>query len=373
MTTIVLSVALVVAIAVIALQWRRHRKVVSKVAFLFNAIDNGDYTFHFSTDGKGDYLLNASLNRIKEILQHARDEQISRERYYEVILNQVDTGILVVDTDRGLVLRSNKAARQMLGREAVTHISQVEKQLKAFSLRETYTELKGKKVRIVGFSDIHGELANQEVDAWVKLIRVLTHEIMNSITPIISLTQTLMADADGKTKEGLETIEQTSRELIDFVESYRKFTSLPKPEPKLLYVRPFIDRMRRLAAEWLSDGCTMEAEVEPKDLLVYADEGLLSRVVSNLLKNAAEATPDGGHIIIKAYTNKQDSVVVEVVDDGTPISDDIAPQIFTPFFTTKQGGNGIGLSVSRQIMRSMGGMIELVRGEGLTTFRLTFL
>lgn len=373
MTTIVLSAALVVAIAVIALQWRRHLKVEGKVAFLFNAIDNGDYTFHFATDGKGDRMLNTSLNRIKEILQHARDEQIDRERYYEVILNQVDTGILVVDTGRGLVLRSNKAARQMLGREAITHISQVEQQLKAFSVRETYTELKGKRVRIVGFSDIHGELANQEVDAWVKLTRVLTHEIMNSVTPIISITQTLLPHADGKTREGLETIERTSKELMAFVESYRKFTSMPRPEPKLFYVRPFLDRMRRLATQWLGDGSTIEMEVEPKDLLVYADEGLLSRVVSNLLKNAAEATPDGGHIFIKAYTNQHDSVVVEVADDGTPIADDIAPQIFTPFFTTKQGGSGIGLSVSRQIMRSMGGMLELVRTEGPTTFRLTFL
>lgn len=372
MTTYVLAVALAVAIVVIVFQWRRHCLTINKVTFLFNAIDNGDYSFHFRSGQKGDELLNASLNRIKEILQHARDEQIDREKYYELILNQVDTGILVTDAGRGIVMRSNKAARQMLGRETITHISQVEQQMKAFSVHESYSELKGKRVRIIALSDIHGELANQEVDAWVKLIRVLTHEIMNSLTPVISLsspTQPLHAE-DAASR--LSIINDTSKELMAFVENYRKFTHVPEPVPSLFYVSPFLQRMKSLATDWLSEGCTIQAETNPKDLLVYADEGLVSRVVSNLLKNATEATPPGGHIIIKAYTGGFDSVVVEVTDDGAQIPDDIAAQIFTPFFTTKAGGNGIGLSVSRQIMRTMGGMLELVRGDGLTTFRLTF-
>lgn len=368
----ILTAVLIVAAAVIILQWIHHRKTINKVTFLFNAIDNGDYTFRFPPNRKEDKLINASLNRIKEILQHARDEQINREKYYEVILNQVDTGILVTDTERGVVLRYNKTASRMLGRETITHISQVQEQLKTFSVRESYSELKGRKVRIIGFSDIHGELANQEVDAWIKLIRVLTHEIMNSITPIVSLTQTLLPEAKGNIKEGLETISQTSRELITFVENYRKFTHVPKPVPALFYVSPFIGRMRSLAAEWLKAGCTITVDVEPKDLLVYADEGLLSRVVSNLLKNAAEATSSGGHIAIKAYTNSHDAVVIDISDDGEPIPDEVASQIFTPFFTTKSGGSGIGLSVSRQIMRSMGGILELAGTGDMTTFRLTF-
>ncbi len=373
MTTSLLTVALIMAIAIIVLQWRHHRRVVGKVEFLFNAIDNGDYAFHYPTDvRRDDILLNASLNRIKEILQHARDEQISRERYYEVILNQVDTGILVTDTDRGIVLRSNQAARRMIGRETVTHISQVEDRLESFSVRETYSELRGRKVRILALSDIHGELANQEIDAWVKLIRVLTHEMMNSITPIVSLTQTLLTESDGKTREGLETINQTSKELMDFVENYRKFTHVPKAEPTLFYVGPFLDRMKHLAEEWPENVSTIETDVMPKDLLVYADERLVSRVVTNLLKNAAEAIPDGGHIIVKAYTNSHDNVVMDVSDDGVRIPDDIVAQIFTPFFTTKPKGSGIGLPISRQIMRTMGGMLELVRTGSLTTFRLTF-
>lgn len=369
---VIVTILLVLSVAGNILLLRRLRRDSDKVAFLFDAIDNGDYSFRFASGGKGDRLLNASLNRIKEILRHARDEQMSRERYYEIILDQVDTGILVTDAARGIVLRSNRAARQMLGRETITHISQVHDRLKAFSVRETFSELKGRRVRIIGFSDIHGELAAQEVDAWVKLTRVLTHEIMNSLTPVISLTRTMLPEARGKTREGLETISRTSEELVAFVENYRKFTHVPKPVPSLFYVRPFLERMRRLAADWLREGCTIEALTEPKDLLVYADEGLASRVVSNLLKNATEATPPGGHIFIKAYTGSHDSVVIDVSDDGPQIPDVVAAQIFTPFFTTKPGGSGIGLSISRQIMRTMGGMLELAESGRLTTFRLTF-
>lgn len=369
---VVVIALLVLSVAGNIILLRRLRGNSEKVAFLFDAVDNGDYSFRFSHGGKGDRLLNASLNRIKEILRHARDEQMSRERYYEVILDQVDTGILVTDAARGVVLRSNRAARQMLGRETITHISQVSDRLKAFSVRESYTALKGRRVRITGFSDIHGELAAQEVDAWVKLTRVLTHEIMNSLTPVISLTRTLLPEARGKTREGLEAISRTSEELAAFVADYRQFTHVPKPVPSLFYVRPFLERMRRLAADWLGEGCTIEVSAEPRDLLVYADEGLVSRVVSNLLKNAAEATPPGGHICMRAGTGSHDSVVIDVSDDGAPIPEAVAAQIFTPFFTTKPGGSGIGLSISRQIMRAMGGMLELAESGRLTTFRLTF-
>jgi nitrogen fixation/metabolism regulation signal transduction histidine kinase len=177
----------------------------------------------------------AALNRMKEILQHARDEQKKREKYFEFILDSVDTGILVVDDEHGFVLRSNKAALRLLGREAVTHINQVKDKMKNFSVRESYTMLGGKRVRIVGFNDIKGELA--------------------------------------------------------------------KP--------------------MLKEQCTLSVDVQPADLLVYADEGLVSRVVSNLMKNAAEA---------------------------------------------------IGLSISRQIMRVSNGSINLINDEahGQTIFRLTF-
>lgn len=363
---------LMASLAANVLLWRKARGISRRVSFLLNAIDNGDYAFRFPTEErKGDGLVNASLNRIKEILQHARDGQMEREKYYEVILDSVDTGIIVLGEERGIVLRTNKAARQMLGREMITHISQVADKLKAFATRESYTVLGGRRVKVVGFSDIHGELANQEVDAWVRLIRVLTHEIMNTITPVIALS-----DPGGRPQEGmtdrLRIIHDTSVELMRFVESYRKFTHVPKPEPSLFYVKPFLERMASLCRQWTAEGCAVSVEARPGDLLVYADETLVSRVVSNLMKNAAEATGKNGHIAVSAYTGGHDNVTIDVSDNGAPIADDVAAQVFVPFFTTKKGGNGVGLSVSRQIMRAMGGMIELVRDGETTTFRLTF-
>lgn len=349
--------------------YRRNRLNVSKVRFLFDAIDNGDYTFHFSEDAKkdSDAALNSLLNRTKSVLQHARDEQKEREKYFELILDAVDTGILVVETQRGIVLRFNRAALQLLQRSDVSYISQVEKQLSAFSVRETHTMLRGKQVRIIGFNDIRGELANKETESWVKLIRVLTHEIMNTLTPIISLSQTLLPKAKGEEREGLEVIHRTSSELIGFVENYRKFTHLPQPQPKIFYAKPFLERMIKLS------GRHMDLSVEPAGLLIYTDEGLLSRVVTNLLKNAMQATPDDGRLLIRAYTGESDKIIIEIADNGSKIDAETAEHIFVPFFTTKQDGSGIGLSISRQIMHLLGGTIELLPydSQGLTTFRLT--
>ena len=186
------AVIIIMLLVMVILLWRRNRRMAGKVTFLLNAIDNGDYAFRYPEEKKDDAMVNKALNRIKEILQHARDEQIEKEKYFEQILDAVDTGVLVVDEERGLALRSNRAARRLLKREAVTHISQVEEELKRFSVRETHAVLQQRRVRIIAFSDIGGELANQEIDSWVRLIRVLTHEIMNTLTPVISLSEALL-------------------------------------------------------------------------------------------------------------------------------------------------------------------------------------
>ena len=371
-----LGAAVVVLAAVCVWQWRRYRKTVKKVVFLFDALDNGDYTFRFPEKGKydDDKLMNASLNRVKEILRHARDEQIEREKYFELIIDSVDTGILVLDDERGVVLRCNKAALKLLQTEVVTHVNQIKDRLESLSVRDAYTTLKGRRVRIVAISDIKGELANQEIDSWVKLIRVLTHEIMNTITPIVSLSEVMLTQAEGGRKAELEVINRTSKELVRFVENYRKFTHVPTPVPQLFYVKPFLERMARLAEQRMKPGCTVGVDVSPEDLLVYADEGLIGRVVSNLLKNAVEAVGGDGSVSVRAYTGDDDKVVVDVTDDGEPIPDDVAAHVFVPFFTTKKDGSGVGLSISRQIMRVSNGTIQLVqdRCNKLTTFRLTF-
>lgn len=372
---ILLSIAIiiiVVLVVTVVVLWRRNRNTIDKVTFLFNAIDNGDYAFRYAEDQKSNAMVNAALNRIKEILQHARDEQIEKEKYFELILDSVDTGVLVIDGERGIVLRCNRAALRLLGREAVTHVDQVKEQLKKFAVRETHTVLQQRRVRIIAFSDIGGELANQETDSWVRLIRVLTHEMMNTLTPVISLSEALLPKAEGEQREGLEVIHRTSQDLIRFVENYRRFTHVPTPQPQLFYVKPFLERMAAQVQPLLGEGVTLNLDVEPADLLVYADESLLARVVSNLLKNAAEATTAGQHVRLHAFSDTDEAVVIDVSDDGAPIPADIASHIFIPFFTTKAEGSGIGLSISRQIMRVSNGSLSLLpyHDDGITTFRL---
>ena len=371
---IIIIVLLLVAVVGYIRLYRHYRRNIKKVTFLFDAIDNGDFSFSFSTEKgfKEDKILNLSLNRIKLFLQHTREEQMEREKYYEQILNAVDTGILVVDSHDN-ILQHNQAALRLLDTDVLTHMNQVKGKLKDEHLtkHETQAMLKDKHVRIIALSDVSHELSNQEVDSWIKLIRVLTHEIMNTITPVTSLSETLLTRVteDKDLKQGLETIHKTGTELLAFVNNYRRFTHVPQPQPALFYVEPFLERMAML--------CNHEVEISvtPKDLLVYTDESLLSHVVTNLLKNAVEAfnrQEKLSFIRLKAYANAQESIIIDVSNNAGLIPEDVASHIFIPFFTTKPEGSGIGLSLSRQIMRVSGGSLSLHqdKAQGITTFRI---
>ena len=415
---IILLVILVVLATANTWLYRHYRRNIKKVTFLFDAIDNGDFSFNFPTEKgfKEDKILHKSLNRIKLFLQHTREEQMEREKYYEQILNAVDTGILVVDSHDN-ILQHNQAALRLLDTDVLTHMNQVKGKLKDEHLakHETQAMLKDKHVRIIALSDVSHELSNQEVDSWIKLIRVLTHEIMNTITPVTSLSETLLKELNNveqlaasrdsedshspdnfsvesqsaeqaKLKQGLETIHKTGTELLAFVNNYRRFTHVPQPQPALFYVEPFLERMALLCNH------EVEIEVSPKDLLVYADESLLSHVVTNLLKNAVEAFKEKeredkqeyrsadlqsaaskkAFIRLQAYANAQESIIIDVSNNAGLIPEDVASHIFIPFFTTKPEGSGIGLSLSRQIMRVSGGSLSLLqdKAQGITTFRI---
>ena len=371
---IIIIVLLLVAVVGYIRLYRHYRRNIKKVTFLFDAIDNGDFSFSFPTEKrfKEDKILHQSLNRIKLFLQHTREEQMDREKYYEQILNAVDTGILVVDSHDN-ILQHNQAALRLLDTDVLTHMNQVKGKLKDEHLakHETQAMLKDKHVRIIALSDVSHELSNQEVDSWIKLIRVLTHEIMNTITPVTSLSETLLTRVteDKDLKQGLETIHKTGTELLAFVNNYRRFTHVPQPQPALFYVEPFLERMAML--------CNLEVEisVSPKDLLAYADKSLLSHVVTNLLKNAVEAFKEKrklSFIRLQAYANAQESIIIDVSNNAGLIPEDVASHIFIPFFTTKPEGSGIGLSLSRQIMRVSGGSLSLHqdKAQGITTFRI---
>lgn len=394
---VIIVLLLVVSVAGYIRLYRHYRRNIKKVIFLFDAIDNVDFSFNFPMQGvsKNDRILHQSLNRIKAFLQHTREEQMEREKYYEKILNMVDAGIMVVDSHDN-VLQHNQAALRLLDTDVLTHLNQVREKLKDehLSKHETATMIKDKPVRIIAISDVSHELSNQEIDSWIKLIRVLTHEIMNTITPVTSLSETLLKELEEdmhwegrfaicpnsqKEKDlriGLETIHKTGTELLSFVNNYRRFTHVPQPQPSLFYVEPFLNRMAMLCNHEVS------IKVSPKDLIVYADESLIAHVVTNLLKNAVEAIKEKestevsedkhAFIRIKAYANEQEAIVIDVTNNAGIIPDDIAAHIFIPFFTTKKEGSGIGLSLSRQIMRVSGGTLSLHQDkeENTTTFRI---
>jgi len=243
--------------------------------------------------------------------------------------------------------------------------------------RVSEIRIRNEALRILAMNDINNELNEKEIDSWIRLTRVLTHEIMNSVTPITSLSETLLNRSHTENEEirqGLQTISSTGKGLLTFVESYRKFTRIPTPEPSLFYVKGFAERMTELARH--QEPCShiiIRTQVTPSDLLLYADENLVAQVVINILKNAIQAigTQPDGKIGLSAYSNKQEEVILEITNNGPPIPEEIANHIFVPFFTTKAGGSDIGLSVSRQIMRLSGGSIELHSGKE-TRFVLKF-
>lgn len=384
------------------------RRNAHKVSFLLEAVDNGDYSFHYSTDNgiANDQMVNGALNRITQILLQAKADAIQQEKYYELILNSINTGIIVLD-EKGNIFQTNNEAMRLLGLNIFTNVHQLsridpileerivssqpgvnqqvsfnnERGTVHLAIRVAGMTLKDKEVRILAINDIHSELEENEIESWIRLTRVLTHEIMNSVTPITSLSDTLLnlhKDTPSDVRDGLEVISSTGKSLISFVESYRKFTHIPTPSPELFYVKKFANKLAELSYHHFeAPNIIIDVNVEPEDLIVYADENLISQVVLNLLKNAMQAIPSDkadGQIILRAYCTKEEAVIIEVSDNGKNISAEEAEHIFIPFFTTKEGGSGIGLSVSKQIMRLSGGSIELVSAPDAdwTTFRLTF-
>lgn len=365
-----------------------------KVAFLLDAIENHDPSVHFYEQvvDKDSSQVNVMLNRIARILHNVRQETIQREKYYELIMDFVETGIVVLD-DKGTVFQKNQKALKLLGMEVLTHVRQLsrvsEHLEKAFaeahsgqklqveyatergtmhlSMRVSGITIQDKQLRIIALNDINHELDEREIDSWIRLTRVLTHEMMNSLTPVTSLSETLLslpgAQADEELRQGLETIRTTGKGLVNFVMSYRKLTRLPSPEPTLFDVHPFLLRMVQLAEhQHPCPNIRITLEAVPEDLMVFADESMLAQVMTNLLKNAIHAIGASveGEIRLRAYVDDQDMIHIEVSNNGPEITPEMAEQIFIPFFTTKEDGSGIGLSLSKQMMRLQGGSIALL-------------
>lgn len=401
--TIIFGIAAIAVIILIRIQSGQNAR---KILYMLDAIENSDSSFKFgNSNARGtDKMINQALNRVTQILYNAKIETVQQEKYYELILNTVNTGILVLN-DNGNVYQSNNEATRLLGLPVLTHVKQLAnidatlperfsglvsgtKEQISFtnelgtvnlSVRVSDITVRNEHLRILAFNDIRSELEEKEIDSWIKLTRVLTHEIMNSVTPITSLSDTLLTlpETDEEIKNGLRVISSTGKGLISFIESYRKFTHIPKPSPSLFYVESFMERMVELARHQKPHpNIHIEITVKPADLIVYADENLIAQVVTNLLKNAIQAIDNQaeGIISINARSNAADEVTIEIHNNGPAIPPEVAEHIFVPFFTTKEEGSGVGLSISRQIMRISGGSLTLKHSsdEEGTVFALTF-
>lgn len=398
----IILILLVVAVLVLLYTVFLWRRTNEKLTYMLDSLDNDDVNFRFRERLFFDISLNRTLNRLRGIYEKRRTELREQEQYFAHMLENVQTGI-VVQEENGRISFYNAYARVLLGMESLSHIRQLRrvsdslytafmnvqpgKALKAeyynessridILLSASYATIKGKEVKIISLSNINTQLTENQEESWNKLTRVLTHEIMNTITPIISLSDTLNKCAvddrlDSNYISGLETISSSSKGLLSFVESYRSLTRVAAPIRKSFLVSELAERVLQLTAPYTTEAGVETAFVEKtEDVLLWADENQIAQILINLVKNAAQA--GATRIEISADLDSLENVVIEVTNNGAPISKEGQAEIFVPFYTTKQEGTGIGLSLSRQIMRLHNGTLALTRSDATaTTFTLNF-
>ena len=395
---ILIVIATAIVSAVIA-ALHTSRKMRKKVAYMLDALEDKELNFRFDEKRVVGRRFNKTLNRLRGIFDKERHEIIEQEKYFGLMLDHVKTGIAVVEKD-GRVAYCNNTALNLLGIATFGHIRQLrsvsDSLYESFQTiadgneeRASYYNESGKMtisltaseatigkdtVRIIAFNDISSEIAENEQQSWSKLIRVLTHEIMNTITPIASLSDTLLDfdDISGEIKNGLSTISESSKGLIKFVDSYRNLTRVAPPVKKAFYFRELAERVISLTREQaVISGIVCTYEELSEDIILYADEGQITQILINLVKNAVQA--EAKNIVITAEINPSEHIIINVINDGLPISKESQDEIFVPFFTTKQEGTGIGLSLSRQIMRLHNGTLSLTRSDASSTvFTLIF-
>ncbi|MCZ4693646.1 PAS domain-containing protein [Ancylomarina euxinus] len=385
--------------------------------YFIHAIKNNDTTLHFPKKSNNRIIneLHQSLNELNTILHDVQAKSKIKETYFSEILQHIATGVIVL-TDKGFVTEVNSTALELTGLQTLTHISQLKRidsifmnalsdlknhQKKVLDLitnneriqvitRCTIIRLENEDVKLITMQDIRGELERKEIDSWVKLIRVLSHEIMNSLAPVTSISQSLKRiweikhrtesnsplDMDvQKTVDGLGVICQTNEDLIHFVQSYRMLSKAPEPQLNSIQIHAFFDRLNILLSP-IKESFVGELKLQrPKaDFKFIADEQMMVQVIINLVKNAAEAfiqndfpQDNTANIIVNA-TKKGEKTEIKISDNGSGIPDEISDEIFIPFFTTKENGSGIGLSHSRQILRAHGGSLLCQSKIGETVF-----
>ncbi len=398
---------------------RYLNKTNYELADFFESVVNKDYNFlQFpGKKGKSYSKLYDSLFVIGELLKKSEIENIFKSQYLLAAIENVGTGLIWFDNN-GNILLVNRTTRELLKHNSLSRISELDEIMKGFSqilrdikpsenkliklqtgneyrqisIKATKLIQQGKEIKLISLQDIKNELDEAELDSWQKLIRVLAHEIMNSIGPITTTTtaiskyfrndqgDTINKDDISKTTientiKGLEIIEDRSIGLKDFVSNYRQLTNLPQPILTEIQLEPFIKNISILYKEELQEkNIDFNFIIESNNILLTADEKLISHVIINLLKNSIEAvhSSENPKIDLKIFKNKNDEIIIQVIDNGPGIPQEIIDKIFVPFFTTKDEGSGIGLSLSRQIMRLHSGSINVKSDKSGTEFQLVF-
>lgn len=389
-----------------------------KLTRFLESVKYSDFISGFNTDnrlGQSFRDLNVAFNEVLEAFRKTRTEKEEHWQYLNTVVQQVRTGIISYDTDGSVQLINTNAKRFLGVTSTMKNISELQERNPQLyevittttpgksslykegtelqlTIQATEMRIRGNAVTLITLQNIQTELQKQELEAWQNLTRVLRHEIMNSITPISSLTSTLREILDydlvkkengyelknegaEDLREGLDTIESRSKGLIRFIDAYREYTSLPQPKIKTVRVADLIERVGQFMKPQLKK-TTVEFSYscDSEFLTVQADEEMIEQVLINLVKNAIESLNNSqqGKITLRGEA-RDHNVIIEVVDNGPGIIKEALAKIFVPFFTTKKSGSGIGLSLSRQIMHMHNGTLTVESEPDVrTVFSLKF-
>jgi nitrogen fixation/metabolism regulation signal transduction histidine kinase len=371
----------------------------------FSSAQNNDSSVRFSKNPMNNSFrkLHDRMNNLNTIIQSVKIENEKTSQFLQTVVDHVDIGLLSFD-ENGRIEIYNRAAKRYLkvqqprqlsslktendglfkiistikpGQE-ILHKMIIDNILQSILVKAIKLKFESNAIELISFQDITNELDKKELDSWQRLIRVLTHEIMNSISPITSLTTVISGyfkkkDDDSlvplelidnqivsKTLSGLNTIEETGKGLLGFVDKYRSLTSLPKPELSKFTIDSLFRKCKLLMESNISNNIKITTNVNPEDIAIVADYAQVEQILINLIKNAIEALSEkkNGTIHLKAFY-ADDGTIIQVEDNGIGISGDIIEDIFVPFYTTKESGSGIGLSLSKQIMQNHNGTISV--------------
>ncbi len=392
---------------------------ISKLNYLLGAFENGDLAFHFAENSTflQDRVFNILLNRVRDFVSGQRRLRDDSEAFHRAVENLSRTGLLGVGP-KGEVRCYNKALASVLGRQGLHNLSDLDilmpgivARIEAIEEGGTLELPIGSEMRIYNFcierrtvmdgqtpvrififeekAENRSEAEQSESVQWQKMTRIISHEVLNTITPIVSLSDTLLGMTDDRNvREGIQVIGESARGLLGFVNGYRALSRVPVPQIHPFRFRTMLDYvLSPLRPKFKELGGHVEIVLEDEDMVLFADEQLMRQVVANILKNALNALRDRfGEkaapaavplddvplIRITAFVNASDNTEIHISNNGDPIPPENADHIFDPFFTTRAEGTGVGLALSRQIMRAHAGSIRLDSTDpALTTFVLT--